>query len=116
MYDCKARFQTKGNKIQKPFLLHTHPLDAKTVGPPPPTLPSVKREINNSLPSLNSSQPASSSTPRNSLPNALSNSLLVSIPRNPAPMNMERPNISRTPTNMTINVKPMDVLKMNDTS
>lgn len=29
MYDCKARFQTKGDKIQKPFLLHTHPLDVK---------------------------------------------------------------------------------------
>lgn len=29
LYDCKARFQTKGDKIQKPFLLHTHPLDVK---------------------------------------------------------------------------------------
>ena len=23
-HDCKSRFQTKGNKILKPFLLHTH--------------------------------------------------------------------------------------------
>lgn len=31
LYDCKARFQTKGEKIQKPYLLHTHPLDMKPV-------------------------------------------------------------------------------------
>lgn len=30
LYECKARFQTKGDKIQKPYLLHTHPLDVKT--------------------------------------------------------------------------------------
>jgi hypothetical protein len=25
-HDCKARFQTQGAKILKPFLLHTHPI------------------------------------------------------------------------------------------
>ncbi|KAG5672372.1 hypothetical protein PVAND_002504 [Polypedilum vanderplanki] len=27
-HECKARFQTKGDKILKPFLLHTHPVTA----------------------------------------------------------------------------------------
>lgn len=27
-HDCKARFQTKGDKILKPFLLHTHSIES----------------------------------------------------------------------------------------
>lgn len=104
LYDCKARFQTKGDKIQKPFLLHTHPLDVK----PPPNL-----NANNTLPNPRSSHPGSAlPNPRSSLPNN-------SLPRNsiPNPMSVIPSNTQPNPERMTINVKPLDVLKlkMNDT-
>jgi hypothetical protein len=125
MYDCKARFQTKGGKIQKPFLLHTHPLDMKPI-PDNNTLPRSSQS-SNLPPNPRSSLP--SSHQRNSLPNLLTRNSSLLNPMSVIPPNMQpnadrRPNMDqspvnmdRPPTNMTINVKPMDVLKltMNDT-